>query len=81
MPRKQLRQTRRAYSYDIRIQREGADWMSETLPAWGIEKELPQEWEATRNDPSIVHAVIFHASQRHLKKGQRRKILDEYTRP
>lgn len=70
---------KRVHGYDIRVQREGSDDLREKLHGWGMENDLPQEWEQVKNDPTVVRAVIFPSYQRTWRSGNRRHS-DEYRR-
>ncbi len=70
-------QPRTGCGYDIRIQRQGSDWLSEKRHGWGIDGQLPEEWEQVKRDPTVKRAVIFPSTQRHWKAGRRRHV-DEY---
>ncbi len=65
--------------YDIRIQRQGSDWLSERTHGWGMDGQLPEEWDQVKADPTVERAVIYPAAQRKWRAGRRRHI-DEYPR-
>lgn len=68
-----------ARGYDIRIQRDGSGWLNEKHHAWGLDGNLPEEWNQIKQDQSVVQAVIFRSTQRH-RRADKRRYEEKYTR-
>jgi hypothetical protein len=65
--------------YDIRIQRTGEALHKDVRHAYGINGELPPEWEEIQEDETVEHAEIFPSTQRNRSAGKR-KLAGEYSR-
>jgi len=46
--------------------------------AWSEVGQLPQEWEETKQDPTVVEAQLFSSTQRNRQHGKR-KILESFS--
>lgn len=64
--------------YDIRIDR-GAGWQNEKAHGYAPLGQLPQEWQDTINDPTVISACIFPSTQRTWQANKRKKLA-EYSR-
>ncbi len=62
--------------YYIRTER--ADHKTDLQHAWAEAGILPQEWDQTRQDPTIVEAQLFSSTQRNRQHGKR-KILESFS--
>ncbi len=46
--------------------------------AWAETGTLPEEWEETKADPTVVEAQLFSSTQRNRQHGKR-KILESFS--
>ncbi len=59
----------------IRVDR--GNYQTELKHAWSDAGQLPQEWQETKADPTVVEAQLFRSTQRN-RQHNKRKILDRY---
>jgi hypothetical protein len=64
--------------YEMRYRVEGERW-TQRKHGWGVDGELPPEWEETKTEPEVTEAVIYPAYQRHWKPDKRR-IIDQHKK-
>lgn len=75
------RHGRLAHGYEIRVERTDQSCPGYGL-AWGIEAELPQDWDQFQQEnvgnPVIRGAQIYRSSERR-RWMQNRRVIDEFT--
>jgi len=60
-----LRGSVRVRGYRIRYQVEGQDWMKSQIGVlWQPEPHLPPEWEATKQNPRVIQALLIRSGKK-----------------